>query len=157
MSVTTSPSESEIALFSMLVCDLTVFDDFDTQLLALNLSTLRAESAAVGDIDRLLSAYRILRAKCAEGDVAFRCQALRSNGEFAETLKQILYLFYLGSIRINGHWKRCGWRQHEDALVWKALGVHSPMTRGEGEFGDWAERPRHGARTDQRNERRDEH
>ncbi|MEX2746276.1 hypothetical protein AB3480_34730 [Rhizobium mongolense] len=157
MSVTTSPSESEIALFSLLVCDLTAFDDFDTQLLALNLSTLKAERAAVGDIDRLLSAYRMLRAECSDGDVAFRCQALRSNGEFAETLKQILYLFYLGSIRINGHWKRCGWRQHEDALVWKALGVHSPMTRGEGEFGDWADRPRQRARTDQRNERRDEH
>ncbi|MDK1494257.1 hypothetical protein QN219_30295 [Sinorhizobium sp. 7-81] len=157
MTAMTSPSQSEMTLFGLLVCELTGFDDFDTQLLALNLSILRAEKAAVGDIDQLLKAYKMLREESGPGDIALRCQALRSNGEFAATLKQILYLFYLGSICVDGHWKRCGWRQHEDALVWRALGVHSPMTRGDGEFADWACKPRQRDRPDRRSERRYEH
>lgn len=142
MSAPTPASVHDVAMFSLLLRDITGFDNFESDFLAENLVVLRGEKGAVGDINQLLGAYKLLRAETTPGDVALRCHALREDETFVRTIQQILYLFYLGAIHVHGHWKRCGWKQYQGALVWSALGVYAPFTRGDGGFGDWSRRPR---------------
>lgn len=141
MSALTIASVPGLAMFSLLVCDLTGFDNFKSDVLASNLLVLRGEKSAARDIDQLLRAYELLRADTTPGDVTFRCRALRKDEAIVKTIERVLYLFYLGAIPVHGKWQRCGWEQYQAGLVWKALGVHAPFTRGDGEFGDWSKRP----------------
>lgn len=138
MDIVKLPSHLELELFRALVTDITGFKDIEKRLVEENLSIVRREKESVGDLNRLLCFYGEVRARnhAPMGDAEF-AQLLRDVG-LLETAQQIIYLFFLGAIRSNGAWKRCGWHQHQAALVWAAMGIHAPMTRGAGEYGDWA-------------------
>ncbi|MBX5219079.1 hypothetical protein HJC04_01855 [Rhizobium sp. NLR8a] len=141
MSAPTFASVRGLAMFSLLVCDLTGFDSLDNNILAANLLVLRGEKGAAGDIDQLLRVYELFRAETPPGDVACRCRALREDSTISKTIEQVLYLFYLGAVPVHRHWQRCGWKQYQGALIWRALGVYAPFTRGDCAFGDWARPP----------------
>ncbi|MEZ2127910.1 MULTISPECIES: hypothetical protein [unclassified Sinorhizobium] len=134
-------SAQEQTLFSVLAKELTGFDSLPAEVIERNLSVLECERSNVGDISNLLDAFRQLREQEQDTKPFQRCQKLLRNEHLSQTIAQLIYLFYLGAIRVDGGWKRCGWQQHTDALVWKAIGVHPPMTRGGGEYGDWAKHP----------------
>lgn len=128
-------------LFCSLVTNLMSFDDLDPEIIALNFAILRHNKSAVGDIEALLDVYAKSVESLTQNEQAMRWRELRRDNKFAGTINQTLYLFYLGAIQVDGHWKRCGWQQHLQALVWRELSTHPPMSRGVSEFGDWSRPP----------------
>jgi len=128
-------------VFADFARELTGFDDIDPEIVSLNLALLRRNKGLIGDIDALLDRYARLAGQTASDDTDARILPLKVDETSLSLIKQVLYLFYAGALRVDGHWRRCGWRRHETALVWKALRTHPPMTRGAGEFGDWAKHP----------------
>ncbi|RWX74840.1 hypothetical protein EPK99_23380 [Neorhizobium lilium] len=126
-------------LFQTLVEELTGYDRLPTDLLTENLTLLQNEAASVGDLGTLAVAYRIFKEdkRASNPDDTF-LNWVEGTSLFI-TACQIVYLFYTGAIRVGSRWKRCGWRQHETALVWRTIGTHAPMTRGTGTYGDWAQ------------------
>ncbi|MGO8055088.1 hypothetical protein [Rhizobium leguminosarum] len=127
-------------LFRQLVEDLTGFSRFPARLLEANLHILASNQDVIGgDIVQLLSSYQAARRlQCDTSDVS---KVLLEDERYRPLLVQVTLLFYVGAIRLNGRWKRCGRLQHESALVWRTLETHPPMTRGRSGFGDWGHLP----------------
>jgi hypothetical protein len=131
MSETIMRTTDQPELFRRLVEDLTGFEQTDAGLLREAERILRSAPQSVGSVDALVAAYR------QTNDLP----SLFTEAAFANTLQQMLFLFYLGALLVDGRWRRCGWTQHETALVWACYGVRPPMTRGSSGFGDWAHPP----------------
>ncbi|WP_107676187.1 hypothetical protein [Agrobacterium sp. LAD9] len=129
----------DFGLFQTLVEELTGYDRISADLVAENLALLQSEAASVGDLGTLTVAYRVFKEdkRPSSPDETF-LDWIEETSLFI-TACQIVYLFYTGAIRVGSRWKRCGWRQHETALVWPTIGTHAPMTRGTGTYGDWAQ------------------
>jgi len=127
-------------LFRQLVEDLTGFSSFPQRLLEANLHIMASREDDIGgNIMQLLSSYQaVLALPCDQSGVA---KVLWEDERFRPLLMQITLLFYVGAIRLNGRWQRCGRLQHESALVWRTLATHPPMTRGKSGFGDWEHLP----------------
>ncbi len=131
MADITSPSKRDLDAFRAIVEELTGFENTAMDLLEANLAVLKCVLNTGNNIEEFIQNWGPASHKNAPS-ICSQC---------FETACQIVYLFYLGSIRVSNRWKRCGWPQHEHGLVWSAIGVHPPMTRGRGVYGDWAEMP----------------
>lgn len=127
-------------LFRQLVEDLTGFSSFPERLLEANLHIMTSREDDIGgNLVQLLSSYQAVR--CLLCDQSGVAKVLWQDERFRPLLVQITFLFYVGAIRLNGRWQRCGRLQHESALVWRTLETHPPMTRGRSGFGDWEHLP----------------
>lgn len=135
--------------------DLTGVAELDRRLASAYVRRLREHECWLGRLDDLLTVYRSIRMRGTmerEWQIAERIMTVEPLGALA---KQIIYLWYLSALfqdRFSdgpgvpkprqGVWRYGSWEEYECGLAWKIMNTHPPMTRGGGEFGDWAKPPR---------------